>query len=242
MNEKLNTQVTEGYTISVHLPRGYNNVKRYPVIYLNDGSDYLQDSLFIKKIKKSKFDNFIIVGIDSPDRESDFSPWYSNDLSYKFDSFNGNGDKYLDMLVTRIKAYVDDMYMTLKGFEHTIIVGASLGGLISMYAAIQYPKVFKYIGCISPSFWFEGFVEFVARNNVTNVSQGYHFTVGVKEGDRKMNVKRTMVESVHTIADILIYKDIENIYVELNNIYDHNKLSFQARLLEVMQWINEDIK
>jgi enterochelin esterase-like enzyme len=58
-------------------------------------------------------------------------------------------DAYLRFLVTELKPYIDSAYATLRGPEHTAIGGSSMGGLISLYALCEYPKVFGSAACLS---------------------------------------------------------------------------------------------
>ena len=58
-------------------------------------------------------------------------------------------DNYLRFIVEEVKPYVDSHYRTLTGLQDTAILGASMGGLISMYAMCEYQQVFGGAGCVS---------------------------------------------------------------------------------------------
>jgi enterochelin esterase-like enzyme len=58
-------------------------------------------------------------------------------------------DDYLRFLVHELKPLIDSRYSTKTGPEHTIVMGASMGGLISWYALCEYPEVFGGAGCLS---------------------------------------------------------------------------------------------
>jgi enterochelin esterase-like enzyme len=58
-------------------------------------------------------------------------------------------DDYLDFLVHRLKPYVDEHYSTHRDRAHTYVGGASMGGLMAMYAMLEYPEVFKSAFCMS---------------------------------------------------------------------------------------------
>jgi enterochelin esterase-like enzyme len=58
-------------------------------------------------------------------------------------------DAYLKFLVQELKPYVDQHYRTRPGRAHTFIMGSSMGGLISLYAQMEYPEVFGGAACIS---------------------------------------------------------------------------------------------
>ena len=65
----------------------------------------------------------------------------------------GKADDYLDFIVNTLKPKVDAIYRTKSSAKNTAIFGSSLGGLVSFYAALQYPAVFGKVGCFSPAFW-----------------------------------------------------------------------------------------
>lgn len=67
-----------------------------------------------------------------------------------------SADAYLKFLVNELKPYVDAKFKTLKNGENTFIAGASMGGLISMYALCEYPTVFGGAACMS-THWPGGF-------------------------------------------------------------------------------------
>src|SRR4030095_10515285 len=65
----------------------------------------------------------------------------------------GEGELYVDFLAKTLKPYIDKNYRTKKDAANTLIAGSSMGGLISMYAVIKYPKTFGKAGVFSPAFW-----------------------------------------------------------------------------------------
>jgi predicted alpha/beta superfamily hydrolase len=60
-----------------------------------------------------------------------------------------HSDLYLKFLVTELKPFIDKTYSTKKERASTFIAGSSMGGLISMYAICEYPKVFGGAACLS---------------------------------------------------------------------------------------------
>jgi predicted alpha/beta superfamily hydrolase len=58
-------------------------------------------------------------------------------------------DNYLKFIVDELKPYIDKTYSTKSDQRNTFIAGSSMGGLISMYALCEYPKVFRGAVCLS---------------------------------------------------------------------------------------------
>jgi predicted alpha/beta superfamily hydrolase len=58
-------------------------------------------------------------------------------------------DPYLKFIVRELKPFIDEHFRTLPDRENTLIMGSSMGGLISIYAVCEYPDHFGGAGCIS---------------------------------------------------------------------------------------------
>ncbi|MFM9951123.1 MAG: alpha/beta hydrolase, partial [Saprospiraceae bacterium] len=66
-----------------------------------------------------------------------------------FGGYKIQSDRYLKFIVTELKPLIDKKYATLSDRKNTIIAGSSMGGLISIYAICEYPKVFGGAACLS---------------------------------------------------------------------------------------------
>ncbi|MFD0837071.1 alpha/beta hydrolase [Mariniflexile aquimaris] len=64
-------------------------------------------------------------------------------------TFNPQSDNYLKFMVEELKPYIDNTYSVYRDRENTYVMGSSMGGLISMYAICEYPKVFGGAACLS---------------------------------------------------------------------------------------------
>lgn len=144
--------------IVVWLPKGYGSPKKskkqYPVLYMHDGQNILDpktsytgkdwrvDETATRLIKQKKIKEIIVVGIyNTPDRLDEYS-------------WSEKGQKYLQFLSKELKPVIDATYRTLPGKDNTAIMGSSMGGLISFYAAWHHPDVFSMAGCMSSSFYY----------------------------------------------------------------------------------------
>ena len=82
-------------------------------------------------------------------------------LSPAFHDFGGKGRLFLEELTDAIIPTVEDMHHISAHPETRVPIGASLGGLFSVYAMLQKPEIFGRIGCISGSFWYEKSADYV---------------------------------------------------------------------------------
>jgi predicted alpha/beta superfamily hydrolase len=141
--------------IWIYIPHD-DGFHKHPVLYMHDGQNLFDEaSSFAGEwgidefLDSAKLKNCIVVGIDhgGQKRINEYSP-------YDMEKYGqGEGDQYVDFIVKTLKPYVDQNFPTLRDREHTYIAGSSMGGLISMYAVLKYPKVFGAAGIFSPAFW-----------------------------------------------------------------------------------------
>jgi predicted alpha/beta superfamily hydrolase len=95
----------------------------------------------------------------------------------------GEGGQYVDFLVKTLKPFIDKNYRTEKGRENTFVAGSSMGGLISMYALLKYPKVFGGAGVFSPAFWVGPRIFDDIKTKGKLVNSRIYFYCGGQEGE-----------------------------------------------------------
>jgi len=156
-------QLGRSVTYQVFLPPSYDELpeKRYPVLYAQDGQSLfstspdpfdghswrLDDSLN-ELYDLAAIEEILVVAIRTDvDRLDLLSPVADPELG------GGKGPLYLDFLVDTLKPAVDAAYRTRTGRDDTGVIGASMGGLFSFYAAWNRPRVFGKAICLSSSFW-----------------------------------------------------------------------------------------
>jgi len=82
-----------------------------------------------------------------------------------------------------LKPYIDKNYRTLADKQNTFIAGSSMGGLISMYAVLKYPKVFGGAGVFSPAFWIGPKIFDDIMKKGIAVNSKIYFYCGGQEGE-----------------------------------------------------------
>lgn len=65
------------------------------------------------------------------------------------EEFKVVSDDYLKFIVKELKPFIDNNFNTYSNQSNTFIAGSSMGGLISLYAICEYPKVFGGAACMS---------------------------------------------------------------------------------------------
>ncbi|MBN8646813.1 MAG: hypothetical protein J0L55_02575 [Caulobacterales bacterium] len=157
--------------VSIWLPDNYDKIKKpLKVLYMQDGENLFEPSHSLshkdwgagksaqKLINEGKIEPFIIVGIWSTKlRGREYLPNkiflnLSPDLQVKIQKgWEGVplSDEYLKFITRELKPFIDKNYNVSKRAQDTAIMGSSMGGLISFYAQMEYPKIFGQSASLS---------------------------------------------------------------------------------------------
>lgn len=146
-------------TLHIYLPQGYDSSEeRYPVMYFFDGHNLFRDqdatygkSWGLKTFLENWSKDMIIVGLEcsheGTERLDEYSP-YSFKMGH-WGNVHGMGKQTMDWIVNEVKPMIDQEYRTYAFREATAIGGSSMGGLMSLYAAVAYNQVFSKAACLS---------------------------------------------------------------------------------------------
>jgi predicted alpha/beta superfamily hydrolase len=154
-------QLDQKRKVWIYLPNDYYLSDRsYPVLYLHDGQNVFDENTAFSgewKVDESLLEieqqtgrGLIVVAIDNGGSER--MAEYSHAPNSRYGG--GKGDAYIRFITETLKPFIDQHFRTLPDPQNTGIMGSSLGGLISMYAAVEYSDVFGKAGIFSPSFWY----------------------------------------------------------------------------------------
>ena len=85
------------------------------------------------------------------ERLVEYSPYRFDDPTYGH--FDGKGQATMSWFIHRFKPLIDQNFRTLPDRAHTFIGGSSMGGLMSLYALLQYNDTYSRAAALSPSIW-----------------------------------------------------------------------------------------
>jgi glucoamylase len=127
--------------LQVYLPPAYaGGTERYPVLYLQDGSEYVTRAraalVADQLITQGQVAPFIIVFVDPVNR---------------FKEYQAN-DKFAQFMATELVPFVDARYRTRAVRDARALMGASLGGTISVWTALRHGDVFARVAGQSTAF------------------------------------------------------------------------------------------
>jgi len=147
--------------IRVRLPPSYHeqDQQRYPVLYTQDGQSVWSDGTdpfgtwgLDRALDDlwdiGAVDEMIVVSIDTGEGRLERLGPVPDPVHG-----GGRGTEHLRGMVEVLKPLIDTEYRTRPERGSTVLLGSSMGGLFSLWAAWTRPDVFGGAICLSSSFW-----------------------------------------------------------------------------------------
>ena len=230
-------QLQRSRRIWLYLPPEYPySESSYPVIYMHDGQNLFDaatafggEEWGIDETINSVKNKCIIVGIDNGGSR--------RINEYRFHDTNehgtGEGRAYVSFIVDTLKPYIDTTFRTLAGREHTFTAGSSLGGLVSFYAAMYYPRIFGGAGIFSPAFWIEPHIagEMKAKAAESkDLQQRFYFYAGGQE-------ERVITGQMKLMHDLLKLYPQYQLKKTIDPEGAHNEATWRSAFPQCYHWL-----
>jgi len=167
----LTSKYADPRRVVVWLPDGYQpKGPKYAVLYMHDGQNLFDkatagygmeweiDEHLSKLIAEKKVRPTIVVGIwNTPKRLQEYVPSKAfttlpADYRSKVKALYGGdplSDGYLKFIVNELRPMIDKRFNVKTDRANTVIIGSSMGSLISLYAIDEYPQIFGGAGMMS---------------------------------------------------------------------------------------------
>ncbi|MBK8285044.1 MAG: alpha/beta hydrolase [Ahniella sp.] len=172
--------------VDVWMPPGYPDQAPYAVLYMHDGQmlfdaegswnrqEWQVDEVASRLQESGAVRPFIVVAVHNlpASRHAEYQPQQPFEtlseaareaqMAQRRDAntllYDGpvRSDQYVRFLVHGLKPLIDRRYAVSPDAESTMIMGSSMGGLVSWYAMLRYPGVFGAAACLS-THWPGGF-------------------------------------------------------------------------------------
>jgi predicted alpha/beta superfamily hydrolase len=256
---EFSSRFVETRHVDVWVPPDYGTSgRRYAVLFLHDGQNLFEpelsysgidwgiDETLVRLRKQGSIRDVIAVGIwNTPQRLLRYMPQRpfeeTSDLDFTRIFVREHGrppasDLYLRFIVSELKPFIDSRYRTLPDRENTLMMGASMGGLVSLYALCEYPEVFGGVGCLSTSWTIGGapFVSYVEKKLPPPDEHRIYFDFG-EESSIPGYVERQ--REVDTILKAAGYQDGRSSMTRHFPEAAHSEEAWRARVATPLQFL-----
>jgi predicted alpha/beta superfamily hydrolase len=187
------TILGEEREVIIHLPRNCDSTKKYPVMYVLDGSS--EDGHVANKFDILSTAGYappaIVVGIPNmsgENRQRNMTPPYMRMDIDKKDSPLGGADKFLSFMESELFPFIENKY---PASPVRLFYGNSRGGLLVMYSLLHKPDLFQARFCFSPAFWRDDNMIVSKAADFLSAKDTLHtflyMSMGAKEVDKMKN-------------------------------------------------------
>lgn len=225
------------------LPHDYDSTNEtYPVMYLQDAQNLFNEEApygnweIDKKLAvmaEYKIGKIIIIAIEHAEEERIREYNVGKTILGK-----GQGKQYLKFITETLKPFVDTNFRTKPERQHTGIGGSSMGGLISVFCGLIYPKVYGKLMIFSPSLWVVPKLT-IDKENENNDDTKIYLYAGGEESDNLIeqvkNFKNNMIASEFV-------KDKMKINLSINLQGKHNETYWSDEFPKAIEWLYFDTK
>jgi len=186
----------------------------YKVLYMHDGQNLFKDEWASyqmawkvdQALKKLAMDDVLVVGIEAPKGWRRVDVYAPFDVDYEelkgIKLKGGEGALYLKDITEIIVPMIEKEYDILIGPEYTAMMGASMGGVISLYAGFEYPDIFGRIASLSGAYYVseKAFIKYL-EGPFDNLPRVLYLDVGDQE--EGLGTKMVYLRAHHAIDEAL---------------------------------------
>lgn len=210
----------------IYTPHRYTPLYSYPVLYIQDGDDYLSlgrlPSLLdqFSHTRETQDVIAVFIPVDKEKRTSRYHPQGEEHALYK------------RFLAEEVVSYIDGHYSTHPLGHARTLLGESLGGVASLFTALTYPHTFGQVAAQSGAFT-ASLCETVASLEVS-LQLSIYLEIGTQE--REVETSRGVLDLVagnEQLREILQKKGITLRYETFEG--DHTWGYWQANLPQILR-------
>lgn len=230
--------------LHIWLPDDYGSTEeRYPVMYFFDGHNMFSDadatygrSWHLADFLQQWDKQMIVVGIEcgheGNERLVEYTP-YSMDSSF-LGKYDGNGHETLRFIAEELKPVIDREFRTWPHREATGICGSSMGGLMSIYAAVKFNGTFGKAACLSSAI---GDVMHLLREDILSAPMDSDTRVYLSIGGKEAGgVNSHWVQNNREIQRLLEQRGARTL-LEVIPRGAHNEAAWEKRIPTFMRFL-----
>jgi enterochelin esterase family protein len=202
--------------VYVYLPVAYDDDRgrRFGSLYVHDGGEYLERTKMANVLDnlsaEGQIPGLVTVMVDPVNRMQEY--WAN--------------DRYLEFLCSELLPEIEQRYRTEPDRKARGIMGASLGGLISVYAALSRPDLFSLVAGQSSALMIQE-EKLASMVHPTRASFRFYFDVGKYEP--------RFIPAHERLIGLLKQKRWPTLYQELPG--GHNWTSWRAHLKDLLVFL-----
>jgi len=137
----------EDRAVQVYLPPGYNADTSYPVVYFQDGQDYLEQGQAAQQLTDAIINVSIVpliavaISVSAEHRRAEYAPE------------GERNERYRHFFNEELLPFIETKYAVSSSAEGRILAGSSFGATVSLQLALDHPDRYSKIASLSGAFY-----------------------------------------------------------------------------------------
>jgi len=234
-----------GRTIRTYLPPRYEDSQElYPVLYMHDGQNvfspggefgcWMAERTADDLIERNQIPPVILVAIDNDgfNRRLEYVPPGDHYKEYP----SGKADLYAQFIMTNVAPFINHRYRTRTGPENTAIAGSSLGGVVSLFMAMNTDAFGIACSMSSAICWAPGFMKQLRLKEKKSLRIYHDIGTGEHDGMAPDNYREKPRELHQALLHIGYQPEVELKFVIEQNGH-HHESAWARRLPAMLLWM-----
>ena len=214
-----------------------SNVQNATTIYFLDGDQFAEPfNRWI--IKHHPPLNFVLLNANN--RTDDYTPWPLQASETMPMDFEGKAEEHLSFISTHVIPFCESEYGLASSAEKRVIGGYSLGGLFSLYAAVNTDLFGTVLSC-SSSLWYPDFLDYLKEHPFKAAHPKLYMSVGDQEGTTATNLTATQTSNTIVLKDFYESKFEPNNFKFILEEGNHGN-DIPGRAWRAVEWVEENSK
>ena len=213
------------------------NVKDATTIYFLDGDQFEEPfNHWIRKHQPAL--NFVLLNANN--RTDDYTPWPLQASETMPMDFGGKAAEHLLFFATHVIPFCESEYGFASSTEKRVIGGYSLGGLFSLYAAVNTDLFGTVLSC-SSSLWYPDFLDYLKERHFKAAHPKLYMSVGDQEGTTATNLTADQTSNTIALKDWIEPKFQAGNYKFTLEEGNHGN-DIPGRVERAVEWVEENSK
>ena len=218
--------------VSLYIYR--SNVRSATTIYFLDGEQF-KETFCNWIIEHKPALNFVLI--DSKNRVDDYTPWPLQSSEAMPKDFGGKAAEHLKFITTKVIPVCESEYGFASSADKRAIGGYSLGGLFSLYAAVNTDLFGTVLSC-SSSLWYPDFLAYLKEHPFKAPHPKLYMSVGDEEGLTASNLTKDQIPKTMAFKNWLEKKFQANDFKFILEEGNHGN-NIPDRVGHAIQWLEE---
>lgn len=238
-------------TLLAWLPPSYAEEPErcYPVVYFHDGQNVFDAATSYsgeweadETLTRLAVEGLEAIAVGIPNGGERRFHEYSVVPNPELPDLDGGGaDAYVAFLADTVRPLVDSHFRTLPGPDSTVVIGSSMGGLVSLHALLTRPDVFGHAGVMSPAFWTAPVESFTRVQTSPTPTGRIWLDIGGREGPDEPELMRSYWQDAHAMHDLLEKGMGERLRFVADPEGTHHESAWRERLPGALRFLLGDM-